>query len=139
MKLQITVEGKTYEVDVEVVNEDEAAAQSPYAQYQSAPAPFQPTPYTSSHATEHAAAGAHGGHVYRSPVMGLVIRVLVEPGQSVQANDLLLGLEAMKMETNITAAQAGVVKSVPVTPGDSVKINQILVELEQPQPRPAQT
>jgi methylmalonyl-CoA carboxyltransferase small subunit len=56
--------------------------------------------------------------------------VNVAPGQAVQANDLLLVLEAMKMETNITAHSAGTVKQVRVTPGDPVKVNQVVVEFE---------
>jgi methylmalonyl-CoA carboxyltransferase small subunit len=66
----------------------------------------------------------------RSPVTGVVIKVNVEPGQSIQSNDLLMVLEAMKMETNVTACGAGKVKSVRVAQGDSVKVNQVVVEFE---------
>ena len=48
--------------------------------------------------------------VCRSPVAGVVIKVNVEPGQAIQANDLMMVLEAMKMETNVTAPVAGKVK-----------------------------
>ncbi len=65
-----------------------------------------------------------------SPVMGLVIKVNVEPGQVVEAGALLLVLEAMKMETKVTAPRAATVKSVHVKPGDPVKVNQLLVEFE---------
>ena len=61
---------------------------------------------------------------------GLVIRVYVEPGQVVEANDLLMVLEAMKMETQVTAQCTGIVKSVNVTPGKSVKLHQTLIEFE---------
>ena len=66
----------------------------------------------------------------RSPVMGLVIKVNVEPGQAVEAGALMLVLEAMKMETKVTAPRAATVKSVHVKPGDPVKVNQLLVEFE---------
>ena len=45
--------------------------------------------------------------VCRSPVAGVVIKVSVEPGQAMQANDLMMVLEAMKMETNVTAPGRG--------------------------------
>jgi methylmalonyl-CoA carboxyltransferase small subunit len=66
---------------------------------------------------------------YRSPVTGLVIKVNVKPGQEIQPNDVIMVLEAMKMETSITAHHAGTAKSVNVAPGDPVKLHQILVEL----------
>ena len=53
-----------------------------------------------------------------------------KPGQQLQPNDLLLVLEAMKMETNVTAPVAGKVKNINVQPGDGVQVNQVLVELE---------
>ncbi len=54
----------------------------------------------------------------------------VEPGQMIQSNDLIMVLEAMKMETNVTACGAGKVKSVRAAQGDSVKVNQVVVEFE---------
>jgi biotin carboxyl carrier protein len=54
----------------------------------------------------------------------------VQPGLAVQANDVLLVLEAMKMETTITAHHAGRVKSVNVEAGNPVKLHQVLVEME---------
>ena len=53
-----------------------------------------------------------------------------EPGQPVQANASIMLLEAMKMETNVTAHSAGKVKNVRVAPGDSVKVGQVVVEFE---------
>jgi len=62
--------------------------------------------------------------------MGLVIKVNVQPGQTVAENELMMVLEAMKMETNVTAPHAGTVKAVHVKPGDSVKVEQLLIEFE---------
>jgi biotin carboxyl carrier protein len=59
-----------------------------------------------------------------------VIRVSVEPGQAVLADDTMMVLEAMKMETNVAAPIAGTVKNVRVAAGDSVKVNQVIVEFE---------
>ena len=60
----------------------------------------------------------------------MVIKIEVEPGQMVQPKDVVMVLESMKMEMQITAPQAAVVKSVLVTVGSSVKVNQLLVEFE---------
>jgi methylmalonyl-CoA carboxyltransferase small subunit len=68
--------------------------------------------------------------VCRSPVSGIVVRVAAQAGQSLQVGDILLVLEAMKMETNITAPVAGKVKAVKVAPGESVQSGQIVVEFE---------
>ena len=68
--------------------------------------------------------------VCRSPVAGVAIKVSVQPGQELQSNDLMMVLEAMKMETNISAPISGKVKKVNIAEGDGVKLNQVLVEFE---------
>ena len=68
--------------------------------------------------------------VCRSPVSGIVVRVAAQVGQSLQKGDILLVLEAMKMETNITAPAAGKIKSLSVNQGDSVQAGQVVVEFE---------
>ena len=128
MKLQITIDGKTYEVDVEVLEDEESAPAPNYAWHHA------------THANNSHAAGAHAqdqsagwdgeGKICHSPVMGLVIKVNVKPGQTVEAGELVLVLEAMKMETNVAAPRAATVKSVHVAAGDPAKLNQVLLELE---------
>ncbi len=66
----------------------------------------------------------------RSPVMGLVIRVEAKAGQQVEAGQRVMVLEAMKMETHLTAPRACRVKNVHVAQGDPVKVDQLLVEFE---------
>ena len=68
--------------------------------------------------------------VCRSPLAGVVARLHTSPGQQVQDSELLLVLDAMKMEIKITAQSAGVVKSILVVPGEAVKPGQILVHFE---------
>ena len=68
--------------------------------------------------------------VCRSPVAGIVVRVNAQLGQQIQANDPLLVLEAMKMETNITSPVAGKVKAINANVGDGVQVGQVLVEFE---------
>lgn len=120
MRLQITIDGKTYEVEVEALEDDEAPS--------SGDTPHHPN--AESRARSYGGVWDSEGKVCRSPVTGLVIKVNVQPGQRVREDELMLVLEAMKMETNVTAPHAGTVKSVHVAPGDSVKVNQVLVECE---------
>lgn len=122
MKLRITIGGNTYEADVEVLEEEEVAAERE-------PSPVYAAIPSQAQAVAAEAAGA-ADKVCRSPVTGLVIRVHAEPGQAVQAGQLLLVLEAMKMETQVTAPLAATVQQVHVAPGNSVKTNQVLVELD---------
>lgn len=68
--------------------------------------------------------------VCRSPVSGVVVRVAAQPGQSIQVGDVLFVLEAMKMETNITAPVSGKISVVAVDAGDGVQAGQVLVEFE---------
>ncbi len=66
----------------------------------------------------------------RAPMPGLVLRVLVEPGQAVEAGAGLVVLEAMKMENELTAPAAGTVAAVHAAPGDAVGKNDLLVEVD---------
>jgi methylmalonyl-CoA carboxyltransferase small subunit len=68
--------------------------------------------------------------VCRSPVSGIVASVTAQPGQTLQVGDVLLVLEAMKMETQVTAPVAGKVAAITVKPGESVQSGQVLVEFE---------
>ncbi|MEI6559393.1 MAG: biotin/lipoyl-containing protein [Rhodospirillaceae bacterium] len=134
MKLQISIDGKAYQLDVEVLEEDRAARSRGYLP------PHHPPSTVRSLLTTPAAASAPPGdggaadegpvdeaHVCRSPVAGVVIRIKAEIGQQLRQDDLIMVLEAMKMETNVTAPAAGTVKAIKVAEGDGVKANQVLV------------
>ena len=123
MKLRIAIEGKTYEVEVEV---DEDSGLDPST---SATAPIQSSVLPPA-VKVNTSSGLDETKVSRSPVAGLVVRVHVEAGQQVGAGELLMVLEAMKMETNITASATGRIQSVEVAPGDAVKLDQILLQFE---------
>lgn len=127
MKLRIKIEGKTYDVDVEVLDAQESAPDyPPYPPVQPTFAPAAlPEPLINSQVDVEV-----NPKECRSPVMGMVIRVNVEPGQSVSPNELVVVLESMKMEMQVTAAHGGVVKNVLVAPGAAVKVNQVMVEFE---------
>lgn len=85
------------------------------------------SPETGAPAAEE---GVNEAKVCRSPVAGVIVKLNVQPGQTLQTNDLMMVLEAMKMETNITAPVAGKIKTITVAHGDGVKVNQVLVEFE---------
>ena len=122
MKLKIVIAGKTYEVDVHVADESSLDPSTPVT------ATIQSTVLPTAGKITASAAG--DGKLVRSPLAGLVARVHVRPGQEVQRDDLLMVLEAMKMETNITAQTAGKIQSVDVAPGAAVKIDQVLLRFE---------
>ena len=69
------------------------------------------------------------GDGVKAPLAGSVARVLVDEGQEIEAGEVLIVLEAMKMETEITAPVGGTVSAVLVAPGDAVSGGQVLVEL----------
>jgi acetyl/propionyl-CoA carboxylase alpha subunit len=76
-------------------------------------------------------APAPAGGTIRAPMPGLVVRVLVEEGQVVPAGAGLVVVEAMKMENELTAMAAGVVKKVLVVPGAAVEKGQVLAEISE--------
>jgi methylmalonyl-CoA carboxyltransferase small subunit len=132
MKLRITVDQKTYEVDVEVTEDDHAPVGQPHAYIPAAPTgvPSAAPPPPRAAAPAGPAGNVAEDKVCRSPVAGVVVRVNAQAGQQIQANDPLLVLEAMKMETNITSPVAGKVKAVNANVGDGVQVGQVLVEFE---------
>ena len=73
--------------------------------------------------------GGAGANAIRAPMAGRIVKVMAEPGQRVAKNDILVILEAMKMEHELRAAADGVVETVTAKPGDQVAIRQTLVTL----------
>lgn len=76
------------------------------------------------------AAGPQGPKPVRAPMPGLVVRVEVEAGQTVQVGDGVAVIEAMKMENELKAEAPGVVSNVLVADGDAVEKGTVLVEFE---------
>ena len=131
MKVNVTIDGKTYEVEVEA-----AEPESPAAAPQSAgglnigSAPLRVPAGSAPVAPPVDSKPAQEDKVCRSPVSGIVVRRAAQVGQTIQTGDILLVLEAMKMETNITAPAPGKIFAIPVNQGDSVQAGQVVVELE---------
>jgi biotin carboxyl carrier protein len=138
-KLRVTVNGVSYDVDVEVLEDDDAgvaASGLPPVQRSSAPAPAPAAqaPASSAPAAPAPAAAAPapaaGGNTLQSPLAGIVVELKVAVGDQVNANDHVIVIEAMKMNTNVAAPVTGKVKTIDVKPGESVKQNQVLMTFE---------
>ncbi len=127
MKLNITIEGKVYEVEVEVAEE------APKAVYLSGPRTGGPAAAPRAAAPTGGSAGRQvedESKACRSPLSGVVSQVKVAAGDAVEADQELVILEAMKMFTSITSPHDGVIKAVEVAQGDGVKQGQLLIEFE---------
>ena len=111
----ITVNGVAYSVSVE----ETAAGAAPVA----APAAPVAAPKAA------APAGAAGAVAVKAPMPGNILDVKVAAGASVKAGDVLVILEAMKMENEIVAPQDGTVASVNVNKGDTVNSGDVLVSM----------
>ena len=111
----VTVSGQSYVVevadggDISQIQPTGATAAAPAATAQPAP--------------------ASAGEPVPSPLAGNIFKVLVAPGQQVAEGDTVMILEAMKMETEISAPKSGVVGSINVKEGDSVQVGQSLLTL----------
>ena len=130
MKLNITIDGKKYDVEVEVA-EEERPSSGPYYYVP----PSNPVSLPSAAPPPLAAGPAAGGavdeaKVCRSPIAGVVVKINTQAGQQIQVNDPLVVLEAMKMETNITSPVSGKIKAMKAAVGEAVQNGQILVEFE---------
>ena len=111
-KYKVNVNGTTYEITLEVVDESEAKTEAPKA----AAAPAAP------------AAPAAGGTAVKSPMPGNILAVNFASGQSVKRGDVLFILEAMKMENEIMAPCDGTV-TVAVTKGSTVDTGAVLATI----------
>lgn len=130
MKYKVTLNKRVYEVEVEegsamLVDEYELAAPAAPA----APAPAAPAPVaaTAPAAAAPAAAGLAAGTVVEAPMPGNVLKINVAQGQTVKEGDVLLVLEAMKMENEITATKSGTVAQIVTAKGAVVETGSPLV------------
>ena len=120
----ITVNGVAYSVSVE----ETAAGAAPVA---AAPAaPVAPKAAPAPAAAPKAAAGAAGAVAVKAPMPGNILDVKVKAGASVKAGDVLVVLEAMKMQSNYKVTSDCTVRDILVNEGDSVNANQVLIVLD---------
>lgn len=106
----ITVNGTVYDVTVE---EGAGTGAAPAAAPKAAPK----------------ASGAQGSVKVNSPMQGKILSVSVSVGQAVKKGDVLMILEAMKMENEVVAPEDGTVASIDVAAGDSVDVGAVLATL----------
>ena len=133
---RITVDGTTYQVEVEELGAGAAAAAAPAPAPASAPAPAPapapaaaapaPTPAPAAAPAPAPAAGGAGSPV-TAPMPGKVLRVVVSVGAPVKNGDMVLVLEAMKMENEIFAPADGVVKEIRARDGDTVNTGDVMM------------
>lgn len=124
---RITVNGNTYDVAVEELG----AGSVPVASVPVAAAPTAAAPVSSPAPTAPASSGAQGGTKVTSPMPGNIFDIKVNVGDKVEANQVLIVLEAMKMENEIVTPVAGTVASVNVSKGSAVNSGDILVTIAE--------
>ena len=126
MKYEISLNGRTYEVEVEVA---EPMTSSEFNAFMPAPV-AAPAAVPAAPAAPAAAAPAGvtaAGECVKSPMPGNILKVNVTAGQAVKEGDLLVILEAMKMENEIFAPCAGTVVQVLVSKGSTVDTDAPMV------------
>ena len=130
MKYKVTLNNRTYEVEVE---EDKAMLIDEYEAYApAAPAPVAaaaPVADAPAAAAPAAPAGASlaAGELVKSPMPGNILKINVTQGQKVSEGDVLLVLEAMKMENEIVATKSGTVAQIVTAKGAVVETGAPLV------------
>ncbi len=128
MKYKVTLNGRTYEVEVEagkaiLLDEYEAVAPAPVA---AAPVAASEAPVAAA-AAPVASAVTAAGETVAAPMPGTILGVNVKEGDAIAAGQVLCILEAMKMENEIKAPKAGTIKQVLVSRGQSVETGAPLV------------
>ncbi len=118
MKLKVTVNGSVYDVEVEVEEEPQPTLGAILIGSTSA---YGVTPTA-------AKAPAGSSNALTATIAGTVVKVLVDSGDEVKAGETVLILEAMKMETEVTAPADGTVDHVAVEVGQAVQNGQVLIE-----------
>jgi biotin carboxyl carrier protein len=116
-KFQVTVNGNTYEVEVEELQGGQSVATTPVVA-----APVAAAPKVSS--------SAAGSTKVEAPMQGKIVGVKVSEGQSVKEGDVIAILEAMKMENEVVAPKAGTVASVNIATGQTVEAGDLIASLK---------
>ena len=138
-KFNVTVNGKSFEVEVEETGAPTAMTAIPVAHAAPGLSVAQPAPAAAAPATAvpapkavptpKPAGGSAGAVKMNAPMPGTILKVLVEPGQAVKKGTVLLILEAMKMENEIMAAQDGIVATVDVVKNQQVNSGDLMISM----------
>ena len=133
MKYKVTLNKRVYEVEVDkgeamLVDEYDAVAPVPVAApVAAAPAAVAPAAAAPAAAPAPAPAAVAAGEVVKSPMPGNILKIQVSQGQQVKEGDVLIILEAMKMENEIVATKSGSVAQILVTKGQVVETGTPLI------------
>ena len=138
MKVNVTIEGKQYQVTLKDLTTRPIIAEVdgqtyevwPDGEQPSIPAAKSSTPTPVVVATAAPAPVAAGSLTLSAPLPGVIISIEVREGQSVKSGQELYVLEAMKMKNSIKANRDGTIASIHVNPGDLVKHNQPILTFE---------
>lgn len=131
MKYKVTLNNRTYEVEVEqgqamLIDEYEAYAPAAPAPVAAAAAPVA-APVAAAAPAAPAGAALAAGEVVKSPMPGNILKISVAQGQHVEEGDVLIVLEAMKMENEIVATKSGTVAQIVTAKGAVVETGAPLV------------
>lgn len=127
-KFNITVNGNTYEVDVEEIGGAHVSAPAAAPAPQAAPQAAVPKAAPAPQAAPKTAAPA-GAKKITSPMPGTIVSIKVNVGDKIKADTLVAVLEAMKMENEIFAGVEGTVASVNASAGDSVNSGDVIISV----------
>ena len=128
-KYRIKLNGKVYEMEVELVGEKKEPQPTKVASSVVAPATMRETPTPTPAAAAPSSAVNQAGAV-TSPLQGTIIKINAANGDAVKAGQTLIVLEAMKMQNDIIAPKDGKLTSLSVSVGDNVRSGQVLFVVE---------
>lgn len=128
-RFRMTINGKVYEVEAEEIGSGQAVASSAPAPAPAVTAPPAPPRPEAPKVEVPAKKTPVGGAAVEAPLPGVVLDVKVTSGQAVTEGQVLVILEAMKMENEIVAPHAGTVSDIAVQKGASVSAGDVLVVL----------
>lgn len=131
-RFRISVNGNSYDVEVEELDgATETSAPTPVQKSTPKPAASAvKKPKKSAPKPKETTPAPAGGHSIESPMPGTILSIAVSEGDSVSNGDVLLVLEAMKMENEITSDIDGTVSSINIGNGDAVDAGEVLVVIE---------
>ncbi len=122
----ITVNNKEYKVRLKDLGIEQVSDLKPQPEVETSPSPVEESPPAKLHRPKSIAEAT----AIKAPLPGLILKILVKPGDPVKAGQNVLVMEAMKMENDIQSKHEGVVQEIKVREGESVEEGDLLVVLK---------